>query len=48
MLTYLILTTRALLMAAVIFGVTWGYTLIEQENYQRRLIGGFAIAGAAF
>ena len=46
MLTYLILTTRALLMAAVIFGVTWGYTLIEQENYQRKLIGGFAIAGA--
>ena len=45
MLTYLILTTRALLMAAVIFGVTWGYTLNEQENYQRKLIGGFAIAG---
>ena len=46
MLTYLILTTRALLMTAALFGVMWGYTLIDFESYQRKIVGYFAIAGA--
>ncbi len=48
MLTYLILTTRAILMEAVILGVITGYTKITAGKAQRRIVWAFAVIGAVF
>ena len=48
MLTYLILTTRAILMEAVILGVLTGYTRITAGKGQRRAVWLFAAAGTLF
>ena len=45
MLTYLILTTRALLMEAVILGVITGFVKITAAKRQRRVVWSFAILG---
>ena len=45
MLSYLILTTRALVMAAVIMGVSFGYTRIKGNIYHKRIVFGFTIVG---
>ncbi len=48
MLTYLILTTRAILMEAVILGVITGYTKITAGKVQRRIVWAFAMIGVIF
>ena len=45
MLTYLILTTRAILMEAVILGVITGFVKITAAKRQRRVVWSFAILG---
>ena len=47
MLSYLILTTRAILMAAVITGVIRGYTKLAADKYQRNIVLVFACVGLA-
>ncbi len=48
MLTYLILTTRAILMEAAILGVATGYTKITAGKVQRRIVWSFAVIGVIF
>ena len=38
MLTYLILTTRALMMATIVLGTIIGYTELEEEGYRRNTV----------
>ena len=45
MLTYLILTTRQILMEAVILGVFTGYVMIAAAKAHRRIVWSFALAG---
>ena len=45
MLTYLILTTRAVLMEAAVLGVLTGYTKIAAEKTHRRIVWSFALTG---
>ncbi|MCR4704828.1 MAG: Fe-S-containing protein [Lachnospiraceae bacterium] len=45
MLTYLVLTTRAILMAAEIAGVLFGYTKLKFEKTQRNTVWRLAIVG---
>ena len=47
MLTYLILTTRQVLMEAVILGVLTGYVMLAATKAGRRIVWSFALAGAA-
>ena len=47
MLSYLILTTRALLMAAAVFGAACGYTKLKGEKYQRNIVWILVILGVA-
>lgn len=48
MLTYLILTTRQILMEAVILGVISGFTRITAGKKQRRIVWCLAMAGVVF
>ncbi|MBR1900650.1 MAG: DUF2318 domain-containing protein [Lachnospiraceae bacterium] len=48
MLTYLILTTRAVLMEAAILGVMTGWTKISAGKPRRRIVWAFAVIGVLF
>ena len=48
MLTYLILTTRAVLMEAAVLGVMTGWTKITAGKTHRRIVWAFAVIGVLF